>query len=230
MKASDFDVLIPAPAPEAGLSTRWATVTQVSPLRVKLDGDTDALAVTPGALVQVAVGDRVLCLLSGRQVIVLGIWGWAIAADVEQLQTDVGTLDGRLDTLETRVGGRATTTKAGQQHEVLEAVTGWSVAEGDGDTSIVTGSPASLRIPSAGVWSICINWVRNLFVGTERTFIEVTWQSGVFHRVPLVDDRVMLTYVGRFTEATTITVNIWSTATATDLTQAFTAEVYKVSV
>lgn len=76
MKASDFDILIPEPQLETFLNTRWGAVTQESPLRVKLDGDSHALEVTPATLVPyLDVGDRVLTLLSGRQAIIVGVMG-----------------------------------------------------------------------------------------------------------------------------------------------------------
>lgn len=54
---------------------RWATVTQVSPLRIRLDGDTAELALTPESLLQVVleVDQRVWVQLYGRRVIVLGV-------------------------------------------------------------------------------------------------------------------------------------------------------------
>jgi hypothetical protein len=52
---------------------RWATVTQASPLRIRLDGDTSALPVTPSSLVaSLSVNDRVWVQLFGRRLIVLG--------------------------------------------------------------------------------------------------------------------------------------------------------------
>jgi len=51
----------------------WATVTQASPLRVRLDGETDPLPMTPSTLVPgLTVGDRVWCQLEGGQVVVIG--------------------------------------------------------------------------------------------------------------------------------------------------------------
>lgn len=55
---------------------KWGTVTSVSPLRVKLDGDTVALPVKPSLLVSpaaLAVGDRVRCELANRRLIVYGL-------------------------------------------------------------------------------------------------------------------------------------------------------------
>ena len=54
-------------------SFRWATVTQASPLRVRLDGDTLALPITPDTLVAgLAINNRVWCQIYGRRLILLG--------------------------------------------------------------------------------------------------------------------------------------------------------------
>lgn len=76
MKASDLEALIPAPVPEHDVKPRWGTITALSPLRVKLDGDDVQLPVTPAPLVYgLAVNDRVWCVLVGRQVVVAGAYG-----------------------------------------------------------------------------------------------------------------------------------------------------------
>lgn len=63
-------------AVEALPSFRWASVTQAQPLRVLVDGDVEALPVSPVCLVGgVGVGSRVLVLFHGRRVIVLGAAG-----------------------------------------------------------------------------------------------------------------------------------------------------------
>ena len=53
----------------------WASVTQVSPLRIKIDGDSSALLITPDSLVDplsLVVGSRVRCELSDSKITVLG--------------------------------------------------------------------------------------------------------------------------------------------------------------
>lgn len=60
----------------------WATVTQVAPLRIRLDGDAAALLLTPDTLVDpaaLAVSSRVRVELADRRVIVHGLAG-AMAA------------------------------------------------------------------------------------------------------------------------------------------------------
>lgn len=72
----DLDFLLPDPDGDRADSWRWATVTQASPLRVRLDGDTTALPVTPDALVGGAsVGRRVWVQIAGRRVIIHGVAG-----------------------------------------------------------------------------------------------------------------------------------------------------------
>ena len=54
---------------------KWATVTGISPLRIKLDGDTTAIPTTPDSLIDpatLAVDDRVRTELSGNRLVVLG--------------------------------------------------------------------------------------------------------------------------------------------------------------
>jgi hypothetical protein len=60
--------------PQAGENTfRWGTVTQESPLRVRLDGDVSEIDATPYSLVAaLSVGQRVWVQLWRRRVLVLG--------------------------------------------------------------------------------------------------------------------------------------------------------------
>lgn len=57
---------------ERGPSFRWATVTNVEPLRVRLDGDEHELPIEPGSVAAAAVDDRVLCLIDERRITVIG--------------------------------------------------------------------------------------------------------------------------------------------------------------
>ena len=66
----------------------WATVTAVSPLRVRLDGDTTALTFTPDSLIDplsLAVGSRVRCEISERRVVIHGTAGGLLPAGLEAL-------------------------------------------------------------------------------------------------------------------------------------------------
>jgi hypothetical protein len=56
-------------------SFKWATITSTSPLAIKLDGDSTALALVPDTLIDPAsltVGDRVRVELSQRKAIIHG--------------------------------------------------------------------------------------------------------------------------------------------------------------
>ncbi|AXQ52885.1 minor tail protein [Microbacterium phage Neferthena] len=56
-------------------SFKWATVTSASPLAIKLDGDTDPLAMVPDSLIPallLAAGDRVRVELTMRKVVIHG--------------------------------------------------------------------------------------------------------------------------------------------------------------
>lgn len=72
IRPEDLDVLLPGPAPSRD-SWRWATVTQVSPLRIRLDGEATPLDITPDTLVAVTLADRVWCQLVDRRAVVHGI-------------------------------------------------------------------------------------------------------------------------------------------------------------
>lgn len=65
------DILLPAgPAPQGAFY--WATVTSVSPLQVRLDGETVPLNIKPVTLVYgLSVGDRVWCQLNKRQLLII---------------------------------------------------------------------------------------------------------------------------------------------------------------
>lgn len=55
-----------------GLEPRWGTVTQIGPIRVRFDGETDPLQVDPVDLVGVSLNSRVWCLLYAGQVFLVG--------------------------------------------------------------------------------------------------------------------------------------------------------------
>lgn len=57
------------------MTMKWATVTDDSPLRIRLDGDSDPLPFTPDSLIDpaaLAVDDRVRCELADRRVVIVG--------------------------------------------------------------------------------------------------------------------------------------------------------------
>lgn len=57
-------------------SFKWATVSSVGPVRIRLDGDSDPLDLVPDYLFNpalLAVGDRVRVELTQRKVVVHGI-------------------------------------------------------------------------------------------------------------------------------------------------------------
>lgn len=55
---------------------QWATITQVSPLRIRMDGESTALPITPASLVAptvLGVGKRAWVQVHGRRPIILGL-------------------------------------------------------------------------------------------------------------------------------------------------------------
>jgi len=72
---SDLDLLIPQPSVQHSQFI-MATVTQVSPLRVRVDGDTDPLDFTPSVLVSpTAIDERVMCTVINGHLVVIGVVG-----------------------------------------------------------------------------------------------------------------------------------------------------------
>lgn len=136
MKASDLDILIPKPAPEALLKPRWGVVTQASPLRVKLDGDDTHLPVTPASLVaDLTVDDRVWTILNGRQLVVLGVWGGIPFPDPPVIpQPDQITRVARSSNYDT--GGNVWATIPWET-EVLDDAGAWA-----------SGTPATITTPA----------------------------------------------------------------------------------
>lgn len=69
---ADIAVMIRKQVVDAVPTFRWATVTGANPLRIRFDGETDPLPITPDALVNPPVGARVFVLHWMRRVTVLG--------------------------------------------------------------------------------------------------------------------------------------------------------------
>lgn len=69
----NLDLLIPKENPAPKDSYSWATITQSTPLRIRIDGESEPLDLTPDSLTSdVTVGKRVWCQFHGRRVIVIG--------------------------------------------------------------------------------------------------------------------------------------------------------------
>jgi hypothetical protein len=72
----NLELLIPQAKTEPTDKWRWATVTAVSPLRIRLDGEAEPLDITPDTLAgPLSVGDRVWTQTSGRRILVAGVSG-----------------------------------------------------------------------------------------------------------------------------------------------------------
>lgn len=69
---ADIAAMIRKQVMDAVPTFRWATVTSVNPLRIRFDGETDPLPITPDTLVNPPVGARVFVLHWMRRVTVLG--------------------------------------------------------------------------------------------------------------------------------------------------------------
>lgn len=90
MTLNNLSMLVPQEEPDP-FATRWATVTQASPLRIRIDGDPDPLPITPDTLVAgLLVGDRVRLEMAtnndpafrGRRAIITGRAGGVVIQGV----------------------------------------------------------------------------------------------------------------------------------------------------
>lgn len=83
----NLDLLVPRFSTAVEDSFSWATVTDDSPLRIRLDGDTNPLASTPATLIDgLRIGQRVWVQRHGRRLIVMG------AAKEPQSNGDLGLM------------------------------------------------------------------------------------------------------------------------------------------
>lgn len=122
---------------------RDASVTQVSPLRIRLDGDTTELPYTPDLLVSSAtfgVSDRVVCGLVGRRVIVLGRAGGATP-----FATDSETQTGTATDLAVTPAGLASLTATDSRRGLAEFAT---------DSEAVAGSATNLATTPANLVAV----------------------------------------------------------------------------
>ena len=136
----------------------WATVTQATPLRIKVDGDTTALDATTDNLVgSLAVFDRVRVHLHSDGIIVTGIQGGVVGTTEATSAT--------ANTLALRDG-------SGQ----LKA------ADGVADDDVATVGQLDARVPFAQEVGLTV------VTGTGSTAVNqtVTFESGLFSVAPIV--------------------------------------------
>lgn len=145
------------------LRFNWATVTSVSPLRVRMDGDTTALPFTPDSLTDpslLAVNDRVRCEISERKIVIIGRSGGSplLATNAE---TQAGTSTTRAVTPAGLASRTSTTTRTG----IVELAT---------DAEAVTGTDTSRAVTPSGL-AAAVGKIQTLY----GTFSNSTWNSGV---------------------------------------------------
>jgi len=115
----------------------WATVTQASPLRIKVDGDTTALDATTDNLVgSLAVDDRVRVHLHSDGIIVTGLQGGAggALAAVESAAKDRA----RIERLMQATGARVAVGRRGDDYDLYQEISAgvwWKIALGYTTTS-----------------------------------------------------------------------------------------------
>lgn len=76
-------IIAAMPQFEHGLTPRWATVTSISPLRIRFDGEDSPLSLEPITLAgNLEVDDRVWCQMHAGQVFIMGTLPKPVVTDV----------------------------------------------------------------------------------------------------------------------------------------------------
>ncbi|MEE6273527.1 hypothetical protein V2J56_09230 [Georgenia sp. MJ206] len=166
-------------------SHRFGTVVGLSPLRVQVDGEPGAVGSTPIAMVHLSVGDRVLLLFSGRQMLVLAVVGGGAQREV------TATHEGSVWT------GRFRVVRVGRGQGLLSAWfrrTSTDVAASTAATPFSTGLTPNLVLPAwahvtgtgvgditlpipAGVSGSGVNQTIHVFIDGETSVLSYRAQS-----------------------------------------------------
>jgi len=156
----NLPLLVPKGQPEPDAAA-WATVTQVSPLRIKIDGESAALPFTPTTLVAgLVVNDRVWVALAtnadpsvrSRRVVVIGRSGGALPRMGCNL---------RRTTIQSQASGAAST-----------AIT-WLTEIEDTHGLFTSGDTITIPTGGSGIWAITFMTQWSGSLGTGRAFLTI---------------------------------------------------------
>lgn len=157
---------------------RWGTITGTSPLRVRLDGDTDPLPFTPDSLIDpliLELGDRVRCEVSGRVVIVGKAGGLPLpiasdtGAGIVELATPAETTTGTADNLAVTPEGLATFAGRPMIPSSVVVGSGSATVADDGTVSFTGASSVSLNDVFDGLGADCYAVVGSIETSTGST-------------------------------------------------------------
>lgn len=135
-------------------SYRWAAVTQLSPLRIQLDGENVVLAITPESLVDsdiLRVGTRCWVQMYGKRVVILGASGGGsdIAVPIGTITPYAGASAPNVNWLVANGAAVSRTTYA-----QLFAVCGTTFGSGDGSTTFnVPNLVNKMPVGSGGLYA-----------------------------------------------------------------------------
>jgi len=155
----NLPLLVPKATPDPDAAC-WATVTQASPLRIRIDGESAALPFTPGSLVaNLAVNDRVWIALAtnadpsvkSRRVVIIGRSGG------NQLPRNGITL-------------RRNTTQSIPTAGSSVAID-WNVADFETPEMWTSGSTVTIPLPGMWAFTFQVEWASA--VGSGRAFLSV---------------------------------------------------------
>lgn len=151
---------------------RWATVTQLDPLRIRLDGDSTELPLTPEALIEpsrLMVGTRVWVQFFGRRVIVVSATGNHIDA-------------GRM----TQVRQRALT--GGGKRTVTDTGVSWGarfIAMAGGKNSMCPSGYWEISMPADGTVIPVLNHSGVTSVTVAGGLIPMTYWQTLWYELPI---------------------------------------------
>lgn len=192
----------------------WATITNVAPLRLRVDGDATELPVTPDSLLDpssLAVGDRVRYERSGLAGVIVGRYGGLLASTTRRGLVELAT--------DAEAAAATDTTRAVTPSNLgLSTVVGarrifpTSLAKAGGGT-LVMDPDGTARVTASGVTGISMN---GIFEAEHDYFIDIAHfasvnQNSIFRLRHAGVDYAGLTYVQMGTYHT----GSWTTGTET---------------
>ncbi len=156
----------------------WATVTQLSPLRIRLDGDIAALVLTPESLINTAtllVGSRVRVELYDRRILIVGLVGGEVrASGAEAIAGTDPTKIITASTLASALTSPLSRVTALETREALVRVapTGMSVSSGSGSYA------SDGKVTFAGAGSVSLNGIFSAAFLNYLLLLNITSNTG----------------------------------------------------
>ena len=155
------------------VALKFATVKQLSPLRIKLDGDSASLPYSPifAGVINIDLNDRVVCLMVGTTVIILG----SVNKGKEEIPEQYRVGDIYVSTLATSPASKFGGTWVQISNRFLYASSGDSLQTGGASTVTLTNE----TVPSHRHRVRC-NYAYAGWNGTSPSLYNTYWAAGNF--------------------------------------------------